>query len=77
MGIEELPEGSPRERKVEALAKDFLEKGKSLEWIIENVAGKNFRHRRIVISAAEFGRYITSAAAIEARKKYCPKKKED
>lgn len=76
MELHKLPEGSARETKVNALACHYLKEGKPLQWIIENVAGKNLRHRRIVISAAEHGRYITSAAAIEARAQYCPKKKE-
>lgn len=75
MSLDKLEEVASREMKVEAMARHYLEKGESLDWVVENVAGKNKRHRRIVISAAEFGRYISSAAAIEARDKYL--KKED
>jgi len=74
MSLDKLQDGASREAKVEAFARHFFGMGKSLEWVMENVAGSKLRHRRIAINVAESGRFITSAAAIEARVKYLPQK---
>lgn len=72
-----LPDNADLYGKTSALAADYFRMGKSVDWVIENVCGKNKAQRRLVLSMAQTQRIITSEQRKQLGVKYLGEKDTD